>query len=87
MARTLEQLVAAKEAELARLKERVKRNQNSRLILIGAVAEKVAATNGSFNAALIAAARESLSSKQLKKATLEDRYSNPVLPLHSHMRA
>lgn len=81
MARTLEQRVAAKEAELARLKERVKRNQNSRLILIGTVAEKVAATNGPFNAALIAAARESLSSKQLKKAALEDRYGNPVLPL------
>lgn len=78
---TLQQRIARKEAELARLKESERKARNKRLILIGIVAEKVALKDGAFNAALVAAARQHLSPTDLEKSGLVDRcYGKPVLP-------
>ena len=78
MAKTLEQRIAAKEAELQRLKERKKRDRNKRLILIGIAAEKAAAADPSFNDLLVSAAQKYLTPSDLEKTELCDRYGNPL---------
>ena len=80
MAKTLEQRIAAKEAELARLRERKKRDRNKRLILIGIAAEKASAADPSFNDQLVAAAQAHLTPSDQEKTELKDRYGCP-LPL------
>ena len=64
---TLDQRIAQKEAELARLKERGRKDRNKRLILLGIVAEKAAAENSSFRELLLSSARRNLNSSDFEK--------------------
>lgn len=80
MGKTLEQRIAAKEAELARLKERQRRERNKRLILIGIAAEKAAQADPKFYQLLSEAAQAHLKPEDQAKTGLTDRYGNP-LPL------
>lgn len=64
--KTIEQQIAAKEAELAKLNERVKAIDNARLLLLGTVANTLL-DDAVFSAKLIDAARKQLSAAQFKQ--------------------
>lgn len=69
--KTIEQKIAAKEAELAKLNERVKAIDNARFLLLGKVADTLL-NDAVFSAALVNAARTQLSAAQFKQLRLVD---------------
>lgn len=69
--KTIDQKIATKEAELARLNARAKAIDDARLILLGRVADTLL-NDAVFSAALVNAARTQLSAAQFKQLRLVD---------------